>query len=446
MIFHDRLDAGRALAARLSYLRSQDVVVLALPRGGVPVAFEVARELGAPLDIIVVRKLGVPSQPELAMGAVSEGGVLVTNDEVMRLIRISPDEFASVEARERGEVERRAKRFRGDRPAVSLSGRIALIVDDGIATGSTAQAACKVARALGAARVLLAVPVGAADSLRMLRHDADEVICLQVPNNFFAVGEWYQNFSATSDEEVVDLLREAAQTVPPRSGTTRSATTLDYLPERNEEIEVLAGSVLLAGHLSVPRAATGVVVFAHGSGSSRRSPRNRAVADALNHAGLATLLLDLLTPVEEVDRSNVFDIGLLAGRLLDATRWLRSQSGLADLPVGYFGASTGAAAALWAAAESNAKISAVVSRGGRADLAGPRLSQVRAATLLIVGGDDDAVIELNRLAQTQLRSENKLVIIPGATHLFEEPGALEQVSELASNWFLAHLGRDGELP
>lgn len=442
MIFHDRLDAGRALAARLSYLRGQDVVVLALPRGGVPVAFEVAKELGAPLDVIVVRKLGVPSQPELAMGAVSEGGVLVTNDEVMHLIRISPDEFASVEARERGEVERRAKRFRGDRPAVSLSGRIALIVDDGIATGSTAQAACKVARTLGAVRVLLAVPVGAADSLRMLRHDADEVICLQIPNNFFAVGEWYQDFSATSDEEVVDLLREAAQTIPPKPRTTRSATTPDYLPERNEEIEVLAGSVLLAGHLSVPRAATGVVVFAHGSGSSRRSPRNRAVADALNHAGLATLLFDLLTPVEEVDRSNVFDIGLLAGRLLDATRWLRSQSGLANLPIGYFGASTGAAAALWAAADPASEIAAVVSRGGRADLAGPRLSQVRAATLLIVGGDDDAVIELNHLAQTQLRCENKLIIVPGATHLFEEPGALERVAELASNWFLAHMGQD----
>lgn len=447
MIFHDRPDAGRALAARLNYLRGQDVVVLALPRGGVPVAFEVAKELGAPLDIIVVRKLGVPSQPELAMGAVSEGGVLVTNDEVMRLIRISPNEFASIETRERGEVERRAKRFRGDQPAVSLSGRIALIVDDGIATGSTAQAACKVARALGAVRVLLAVPVGAADSLRLLSRDADEVICLQIPNNFFAVGEWYQDFSATSDEEVVDLLREAAKTTPPKPRTTRSVTTTpDYLPERNEEIEVLAGSVLLAGHLSVPRTATGVVVFAHGSGSSRRSPRNQAVADALNHAGLATLLFDLLTPVEEVDRSNVFDIGLLAGRLLDATLWLGSQTGLANLPIGYFGASTGAAAALWAAADSNAEISAVVSRGGRADLAGPRLPQVRAATLLIVGERDDVVIELNRLAQTQLRCENKLVIIPGATHLFEEPGALERVSELASGWFLAHLGRNSKLP
>lgn len=444
MIFHDRLDAGRALAARLSYLRGQDVVVLALPRGGVPVAFEVAKELGAPLDVIVVRKLGVPSQPELAMGAVSEGGVLVTNDEVMRLIRISPDEFGSIETRERGEVERRAKRFRGDRPAVSLSGRIALIVDDGIATGSTAQAACKVARALGAVRVLLAVPVGAADSVRMLSNDADEVICLQIPNNFFAVGEWYQDFSATSDEEVVDLLREAAKTIPSKPKALRPAAVSNP-PPYDEEIEVLAGSVALAGHLNVPKAAIGVVIFAHGSGSSRQSPRNRAVAATLNRVGLATLLFDLLTPEEESDRSNVFDIELLAGRLLDATRWLHGQSGLVDLPVGYFGASTGAAAALWAAADPKAEISAIVSRGGRADLAGPRLPQVRAATLLIVGGLDDVVIELNRLAEAQLRCEKKLVIVPGATHLFEEPEALERVAELAADWFLAHLGRDVEL-
>lgn len=442
MIFHDRVDAGRALAARLNYLRGQNVVVLALPRGGVPVAFEVAKELGAPLDIIVVRKLGVPSQPELAMGAVSEGGVLVTNDEVMRLIRISPDEFASVEARERDEVERRAKRFRGDRPAVSLAGRIALVVDDGIATGSTAQAACKVARAFGAARVLLAAPVGAADSVRRLSHDADEVICLQIPDNFFAVGEWYQDFSATSDEEVIDLLREAARTIPSKPKALRPSA-IPNPPERDEEIEVMAGSVLLAGHLNVPRAAAGAVIFAHGSGSSRQSPRNRAVADALNRAGLATLLFDLLTPAEEVDRSNVFDIELLAGRLLDATRWLHGQTGLINLPIGYFGASTGAAAALWAAADPAAEITAVVSRGGRVDLTGSRLPQVRAATLLIVGGDDNVVIEMNRLAQMQLRCENQLVIVPGATHLFEEPGTMERVAELASGWFLAHLGHDG---
>lgn len=188
-----------------------------------------------------------------------------------------------------------------------------------------------------------------------------------------------------------------------------------------------------------------MVIFAHGSGSSRHSPRNQAVASSLNRVGLATLLFDLLTPEEEVDRSNVFDVELLARRLLEATHWLRRQPGLIDLPVGYFGASTGAAAALWAAADPHAEITAIVSRGGRVDLAGSRLPRVRAATLLIVGGRDDVVIELNRQAQMKLHCENQLVIVPGATHLFEEPGALERVSELASDWFLSHLGHDLEL-
>lgn len=209
VIFRNRADAGRELALRLNYLCGQNVVVLGLPRGGVPVAYEVAEKLNTPLDVIVVRKLGLPFQPELAMGAVGEGGVLVTNEEIVRMTNISRDEFAFVEDRERGEVERRAKLFRDARPALSLANRIALILDDGIATGSTAQAACRVARALGATKVLLAVPVGSVEATELLKNAADEVICLHTPRTFSAVGEWYQDFSATSDEEVIDLLRKA---------------------------------------------------------------------------------------------------------------------------------------------------------------------------------------------------------------------------------------------
>jgi putative phosphoribosyl transferase len=197
--------------------------------------------------------------------------------------------------------------------------------------------------------------------------------------------------------------------------------------------------VRLGGHLTMPDAATGVVVFAHGSGSSRHSSRNRYVATVLNGAGLGTLLFDLLTSEEEYDRANVFDIDLLAGRLVDVTQWLRTQPGLEHLRLGYFGASTGAAAALWAAAESGADIAAVVSRGGRPDLAAPRLPLVVAPTLLIVGGDDHVVLELNRQAQAQLRCENRLVVIPGATHLFEEPGTLQAAAEAARDWLTDHL-------
>jgi putative phosphoribosyl transferase len=179
-------------------------------------------------------------------------------------------------------------------------------------------------------------------------------------------------------------------------------------------------------------------VFTHGSGSSRHSPRGRHVAAILNAAGLGTLLFDLLTPEEERHRSNVFDIGLLAGRLLDVTTELATMT---DIPrrLAYFGASTGAAAALYAAADPAGDVAAIVSRGGRPDLAGPKLAQVRAPTLLIVGGLDHAVIELNRAAQSDLRCENQLRIVPGATHLFEEPGTLDAAAHLASGWFTDHL-------
>lgn len=183
--------------------------MLGLPRGGVPIASEVAKEINAPLDVIVVRKLGVPSQPELAMGAVGEGGVVIRNDEVIRMANISADQFAVALAREEKEVTERARKFREGRSPVSLLGRVAIIIDDGIATGSTAQAACDVARALGAERVILAVPVGSREAVSALASKADEVISLEIPDNFFAVGQWYEDFSPVSDEDVIQLLRES---------------------------------------------------------------------------------------------------------------------------------------------------------------------------------------------------------------------------------------------
>jgi uncharacterized protein (TIGR00369 family) len=207
MGFRNRSDAGRRLADRLQFLRSEDVVVLGLPRGGVPVAAEVARALRAPLDVILVRKLGVPAQPELGLGAIGESGARVINPDVVRYAHVSEAQIAEVEQKERAELQRRAQRFRGDAPHESLAGRIAVIVDDGIATGSTARAACQVARALGAAAVVLAVPVAPPSTDRALRSDADEVICLEMPDHFQAIGEWYEDFAQTSDEEVVALLR-----------------------------------------------------------------------------------------------------------------------------------------------------------------------------------------------------------------------------------------------
>jgi len=209
MRFRNRPDAGRRLASRLEHLRGKDAVILGLPRGGVPVAAEVARALAAPLDIILVRKLGVPAQPELGMGAIGESDARVINPDVVRYAQVSEAQLADVERRERAELQRRALRFRGGAPHEPLAGRIAVIVDDGIATGSTARAACQVARALGAATVLLAVPVAPPGTDVAMRGDADEVICLEMPDRFLAIGEWYEDFAQTSDEEVVGLLRAA---------------------------------------------------------------------------------------------------------------------------------------------------------------------------------------------------------------------------------------------
>jgi putative phosphoribosyl transferase len=211
------------------------------------------------------------------------------------------------------------------------------------------------------------------------------------------------------------------------------------------DVQIPAERAVLSGNLTIPENAVALFLFAHGSGSSRHSPRNQFVARTLNGAGLGTLLFDLLTPEEEAldtyTREHRFNISLLTERLVHATKWAREEAHTRDLRIGYFGSSTGGAAALVAAAELPQDVVAVVSRGGRPDLAGDALSKVQAPTLLIVGGNDDVVIELNEMARDRMRCEVKLEIIPGATHLFEEPGALEQVAKLASDWFLLHVIR-----
>lgn len=215
MPFIDRVDAGRRLAEAVRHLRGEDLVVLGLPRGGVQVAYEVARELRAPLDVILVRKLGVPFQPELALGALGEDDTLVLNDDVVRMAHVSGAELGEIEQRARAEIERRAARFRGDRPRERVAGRTAVVVDDGIATGATARAACQVVRAQGADRVVLAAPVCSRDTAAALSGEVDELVCLETPARFLGVGWFYANFRQVTDDEVVDLLRRAAASRAP---------------------------------------------------------------------------------------------------------------------------------------------------------------------------------------------------------------------------------------
>lgn len=206
MLFSDRPDAGVRLASHLQHLRTADAIVLGIPRGGVPVAAVVAHALEAPLDVILVRKLGAPRNPEYAIGAIGEGGVRIADASAVRAAGVSEADLAVVEQAERRELDRRAQRFRGDRPRLDLTGRTAIVVDDGVATGSTAAAACRVARGLGADRVVLAVPVAPADSSARLTDECDELIVAETPPNFFAVGQWYTDFRQTTDEEVIALI------------------------------------------------------------------------------------------------------------------------------------------------------------------------------------------------------------------------------------------------
>jgi putative phosphoribosyl transferase len=478
MQFLDRRDAGRRLAIELEPLAQEQPVIVALPRGGVPVALEVARALRAPLEILAVRKLGAPGNPELGVGAVAEDGTGVLDPTSAGMVGMTQDTLDATLARESEELRRRVERYRDGRPPIPVDGRAVIVVDDGLATGMTDLAAVRALRKRGARRIVVAVPVGSSESVSMLEQEADQVVCLMIPRRLYGVGMWYRDFTPVSDEQVLTDLAEVGVEEPggvggekpdpahpdepgpapgpvsrpgessPRESSPRESSPRESSPVKSSPVSAVAdteklsfdlGGARLGGELTVPPSARGLVLFAHGSGSSRLSPRNRAVAHALNEAGLGTLLFDLLDEQEALRRERVFDVRLLAGRLEVVTRWAASQSSLSSLPIGYFGASTGAAAALRAAAEVGSTVAAVVSRGGRPDLAGERLSSVVSPTLLIVGGSDREVLELNRQAASLLRCAHELVVVDGAGHLFEEPGALERVAELAIEWFRRYL-------
>lgn len=433
-VFQDREQAGRLLAAHLKSLKLKNIedgVILALPRGGIPVAYEIARELQLPMEPLIVRKIGHPLQPEYGIGAVAEDGFHWLDPDAVGISEVSGKVLERIIADENEEVSRRISNYRRNQPLPPLTGRTVILVDDGLATGVTARVAARYVKSNGAKKVILAVPVCAERTAELIRNEIDDVVCLTEPASLMSVGQFYLNFRQLSDEEVIEILARTWKGKAPPNPFVGAIS-------RREVILPLDAAIVTQGTLTLPADLKGMVLFAHGSGSSRLSPRNQKVAAALNDQGLGTLLFDLLTTEEAHDRSNVFDVPLLGRRLAAATDWIKDQPFCQDVPIGYFGASTGSAAALWSAAEKKDDIRAVVSRGGRPDLALSRLGEVEAETLLIVGGADTPVIPLNEMVLGQLK-KGKLLIIPGAGHLFEEPGALEQVSAHAARWFLDHL-------
>ncbi len=426
--FTDRAEAGQMLGKLLADMELDQPLIYALPRGGVPVAAAIAKRLGAPLDLLLVRKIGAPRNPEVALGALVEGEEeqVVINEDVRQMSGADDAYLARATAEQRAELERRKERYLGNRTRLDPAGRTVVVVDDGLATGATMKAALIGLKRSHPARIVVALPVAPKSALDEIYDQADDILCLHPATAFQGVGGFYDDFHQLTDEETVALL-EKVSPGGSQQGSKKYARQIAIPP------------LGLIGDLTVPAAPQGIVLFAHGSGSSRRSPRNRQVAEKLNAKGFATLLFDLLTPEEEQDRRNVFDIPLLADRVVEATIWATSEPDLEDLPIGLFGASTGGGAALLAAAELRGRIAAVVSRGGRPDLAMEFLPQVQSPTLLIVGSRDHDVIRLNEQALAALACPKKLRIVPGAGHLFEEPGTLDTVIDHAADWFKSHL-------
>lgn len=443
--FRDRAAAGAALARALSALAKRpDVVVLGMARGGVPVARQVADALAAPLDVAVARKLGVPGIEEVALGAIAEGSSEVVGDPVGWYLGVPHQVVSQIAARERAELERHSSLYRAGRALAELRGRTVVLVDDGLATGATLRAAALTLRRRRPARLVIAVPVACAKSAVELRREVDELVALLTPETCGTVSDWYEDFEPVSDAEVLRILGRSAGVAPER------ATTLSSNPPTELAVPVPADACSLTGDLGMPNdrvdGPKGLVILAHGGGSSRNSYRNRYLAGRLRLAGFATLRLDLLTAAEQAKDAGSgelrFEVTRIARRLIAASEWATGESIPGAERIVLMGASTGAAAALVAAAERPALVSAVVARGGRVDLAGEALTRVVAPVLLVVGSADRETLQWNREAMRSLPDGARLAVVSGAGHAFEEAGALGAVGEHVVQW-LAHLHRAG---
>ena len=433
-LFADRHAAGKAVAEALTeYAGRPAVVVLGMPRGGVVVARPVADALNAPLDVVIARKVGVPGIAEVALGAIAYGSERIVPDKVAGFIGVPRHVVEAIAERERVELRRRSALYYGGRVPPDLRGRTVIIVDDGFATGATLRAAAAAVRRQQPRRVVAAVPVGSGAHCADVRASVDELVVLTTPDPFTTVSAVYDHYPQVTDREVFELLGWSAQDAPPEADPV-----VPEVDERSVNVPLAASPGGLAADLGLPNAPEkGLVIFAHGGGSSRNSYRNRYLAGRLRQAGFATLRVDLLLEEEQEadDQGDLrFDVEWVGGRLRSVVEWAVRERIAGWERIVLFGASTGATAAVLTAAACPDLVSAVVSRGGRVDLAGSALGRVRCPLLLIVGTDDPETLIANRKALGVSQNTARLKLIPGAGHTFEEPGALGAVGEAVVRW------------
>lgn len=423
--FTDRSEAGRRLAERVRPYAVSDPLVLALPRGGVPVGAELARRLDADFDVLVVRKIGLPGHPELGVGAIAEDGRVLFDDQALARMRVPRQALAGTVDAERAELDRRRRVYRGERPPPNIAGRDCVVVDDGVATGGTARAALRMVRQAGPAQLVLAVPVASREAIAMLKEEADAVVVLGVPDNFRAVGEWYRDFDQLSDGHVTAIMSEVGRSHS-RPGTARG-------------VRVRAGDVYLDGDLTLPAVLRGAVVLSFGE--ARGDPRWRAIASVLQRAGYATLMLDLLVGDERSSVGGGAATDVLGERLSSAVTWLRRATDAASDPVGVLGSGAAAPAALVTAAQRPGDVAAVVVHGGRIDLAEPALPDVRAPVLVMLESRDSFVRELGEWARGRMGGPTDLKVMSGAEQLLRGAQEWRQVAVETQDWFDRYLPR-----
>lgn len=439
MSFRNRAQAGRRLADALRTFDDPGAVVIGLARGGVAVAAEVARALGRPLDAMIVRKIRVPFATEVAMGAVGEDGLEIIDREFLESAAITAGDLEEARTLACREAASALASIRAERPLLDVAGRVVLLVDDGIATGSTAKVACRMLRQRGARRIVLAVPVGPRGVAREFTDLADDVVVLESPEPFFAVGAHYDLFPQLTDHDVIELLARAERTPPPHPPAPSGPWIDEHVAIA---IDTPIGSDEMAADLRSPAHPVGAVLFVHGSGSSRSSVRNLRIASALNHAGHATLLFDLVARDELARCAPEPTLVDAAARTRAAVQWIQDRLGR-ELPVALVGSSTGAAVAIAAACDPGINVSTVVARGGRVDLVSGLGPRIDVPVLLIVGGADDLVRGWNRQFADSLTSPHEVAVVEGASHLFAEPGTLDEATDLIVGWCARWLVRTG---